>query len=222
MPNISKIKPTDGVTYDIAGGGGGGSSPSPASANPLMDGTVAVGTSSKYAREDHRHPTDTSRAPTNHASSSTTYGTGTGSNYGHVKLSDSTSSTSSTSGGTAATPKAVRDALSDAKDYADNAVASKQDALVSGTNIKTVNGQSLLGSGNIVISGGGATLPIGTVYESVFNTNPSASLGDTWEFLGTSEVGGIELVTDGGDLIIASNGDVLGFATTTYKFVRTA
>lgn len=27
-----------------------------------MDGTVAVGTSAKYAREDHRHPTDTSRA----------------------------------------------------------------------------------------------------------------------------------------------------------------
>jgi hypothetical protein len=31
---------------------------------------------------------------------------------------------------------------------------NKQDALVSGTNIKTVNGTSLLGSGNIVISGG--------------------------------------------------------------------
>ena len=37
-----------------------------------------------------------------------------------------------------------------------NALAkSKQDALTSGTNIKTVNGQSLLGSGNIAISGGG-------------------------------------------------------------------
>lgn len=32
----------------------------------------------------------------------------------------------------------------------------KQDTLTSGTNIKTVNGQSLLGSGNIAISGGGA------------------------------------------------------------------
>ena len=32
---------------------------------------------------------------------------------------------------------------------------TKQDTLVSGTNIKTVNGNSLLGSGNIVISGGG-------------------------------------------------------------------
>lgn len=35
---------------------------SPATADPLMDGTAAVGTSAKYAREDHVHPTDTSRA----------------------------------------------------------------------------------------------------------------------------------------------------------------
>lgn len=34
----------------------------PATAAPLMDGTAAVGTSDKYAREDHRHPADTSRA----------------------------------------------------------------------------------------------------------------------------------------------------------------
>ncbi|REK64398.1 MAG: hypothetical protein C6P35_12965 [Cohnella sp.] len=32
-------------------------------ATPLMDGTAAVGTSTAYAREDHRHPTDTTRAP---------------------------------------------------------------------------------------------------------------------------------------------------------------
>jgi hypothetical protein len=35
----------------------------PASALPLVDGTADVGTSPKYAREDHRHGTDTSRAP---------------------------------------------------------------------------------------------------------------------------------------------------------------
>lgn len=35
--------------------------------------------------------------------------------------------------------------------------STKQDTLVSGTNIKTVNGNSLLGSGNIVISGGGGS-----------------------------------------------------------------
>ncbi len=48
------------------------------------------------------------KAPTNHASSATTYGKGTLTNYGHVKLSDSILSTSSTDGGTAATPYAVK------------------------------------------------------------------------------------------------------------------
>lgn len=54
-------------------------------------------------------------APTNHASTGTGYGVGNGSNYGHLKLSDSTTSASGVGGGTAATPaavKAVRDSLS--------------------------------------------------------------------------------------------------------------
>ena len=61
----------------------------PATVAPLMDGTAAVGTATKYAREDHVHPTDTSR----------------------------------------------------------------QETLVSGTNIKTINNNSLLGSGDITIGG---------------------------------------------------------------------
>ena len=36
-------------------------------------------------------------------------------------------------------------------------ISGKQDKLVSGTNIKTINGTSLLGSGDIVISGGGGS-----------------------------------------------------------------
>lgn len=36
-------------------------------------------------------------------------------------------------------------------------VSGKQDTLVSGTNIKTINGQSILGSGDITISGSGLT-----------------------------------------------------------------
>lgn len=35
------------------------------STSPKMDGTAAVGTSTDYARGDHVHPTDTSRAPLN-------------------------------------------------------------------------------------------------------------------------------------------------------------
>lgn len=55
----------------------------------------------------------------------------------------------------------VDDELSDESDNAianravANALKEKQDALVSGENIKTVNGQSLLGKGNIEIQGGG-------------------------------------------------------------------
>lgn len=51
-----------------------------------------------------------SKAPKSHASTATTYGKGTLTNYGHVKLSDSILSTSSTDGGTAATPYAVKKA----------------------------------------------------------------------------------------------------------------
>ena len=42
-------------------------------------------------------------------------------------------------------------------------LATKQDILVSGTNIKTINGQSLLGSGDITISGGA-----GSKFEAIY------------------------------------------------------
>lgn len=38
-----------------------------------------------------------------------------------------------------------------------NRIEAKQNTLISGTNIKTINGNSLLGSGNITISGGGGS-----------------------------------------------------------------
>lgn len=40
-----------------------GQIPVAATATPLMDGTAAVGSGTKWAKEDHVHPTDTSRAP---------------------------------------------------------------------------------------------------------------------------------------------------------------
>ena len=42
-------------------------------------------------------------------------------------------------------------------DKIDEIIDDKQDTLVSGTNIKTINNESILGSGNITISGGGGT-----------------------------------------------------------------
>lgn len=50
----------DGTSTDIYAPSGG-SSVEPATAAPIVDGTAAVGSSAKYAREDHVHPTDTSR-----------------------------------------------------------------------------------------------------------------------------------------------------------------
>lgn len=83
--------------------------PGASSTAPVMDGTAAVGTGTTWARADHRHPTDTSRA----------------------SAADLTS--------------------------LQTTVAGKQDALVSGTSIKTVNGTSLLGSGDLTVGGGGGS-----------------------------------------------------------------
>ena len=50
-------------------------------------------------------------------------------------------------------------------------VSAKQDTLVSGTNIKTINGNSILGEGNIVIEGGGGDSPTPDVIINVGNNS---------------------------------------------------
>lgn len=55
------------------------------------------------------------KAPINHASAETTYGTASASLYGHVMLSDSASTGAGASMGVAATPKAVMDSLRNAR-----------------------------------------------------------------------------------------------------------
>ena len=70
MADISKITILNGNTYDIKDATARSSIPSAATATPLVDGTAAVGSSAKYAREDHRHPVDTSRAAASHSHSS--------------------------------------------------------------------------------------------------------------------------------------------------------
>lgn len=69
------------------------------------------------------------------------------------------SSTTPAMDGTAAVGTATTYARADHVHPTDT---SRQAALVSGTNIKTVNNESLLGSGNISISGGGTTTWYGT------------------------------------------------------------
>ena len=92
-------------------------------------------------------------APTSHASSATTYGTGTNNNYGHVKLSDATDGTAAAaSGGTAATPKAVSDCLTAAKNYADSLDTGVSDVKVNNTSVVTsrVANIDLVGTQNTV------------------------------------------------------------------------
>jgi hypothetical protein len=58
-------------------------------------------------------------------------------------------------------------------DKVNEIIDDKQDTLVSGTNIKTINNTSILGSGNIDIQGGGADVEaftaaeVQTIWESV-------------------------------------------------------
>ena len=56
---------------------------------------------------------------------------------------------------------------------------SKQDTLVSGTNIKTINNQSILGSGNLDILN--MVYPVGSIYMSVNSTSPATLFGGRWE-----------------------------------------
>lgn len=76
----SEKNPTAAV--DISGGA--------ATTNPLMDGTATPGEANKFAREDHIHPTDTSRAPNNHADASNKYGLAETEKYGHAKSASAT------------------------------------------------------------------------------------------------------------------------------------
>ena len=65
------------------------------------------------------------------------------------------------------------------------AIAAKQDALVSGTNIKTINNQSILGSGNIDIQGGsGPIIPAitsQTDYEAISGDVKTGDLIQVWD-----------------------------------------
>lgn len=63
-----------------------------------------------------------------------------------------------------------------------SALTGKQATLVSGTNIKTINGSSLLGSGNITISGGGSGSPGGDPMEIQINDDGAFGGDSTFFF----------------------------------------
>ena len=92
-------------------------------------------------------------------------------------------------------------------------LATKQDTLVSGVNIKTINGQSLLGNGNIDVGGSGGTITVDSEL-SLSSENPvqnkviTSALQDKQDTLvsgtnlktinGTSLLGSGDLVVSGG------------------------
>ena len=99
-------------------------------------------------------------------------------------------------------------------DLADTYIASaatwnaKQAALVSGTNIKTINGNSLLGSGDLVISGGGGAIAVGTTAVT------SGTVGCVF-FQGTGDV-----VQQSGSLFWDNTNSRLGVGATPATTVR--
>lgn len=75
--------------------------------------------------------------------------------------------------GTSYTVQDIQDNLDRLKDAIDSTQSgvrdldsNKQDVLVSGVDIKTINGESLLGNGNITISGGGGSITIDTALDT--------------------------------------------------------
>lgn len=168
---IDKIQ-LSGVTYDIGGQGGSGVS--------VVEVTQAV-----YDALPSSAKTDTSKMyviTDAEAGDLTNYYTKT--------------QTNTLLGGKADT------ATTYTKTEVDNAItaatSTKQDTLVSGTNIKTINSQSLLGSGNIVIQGGsgggkaieagrGISITTGETADTVsFNLPISAGTGTNSVIFGNS------------------------------------
>lgn len=99
---------------------------------PFQDETLYNALSGKADAADLE-----AKAPVSHASTDNTYGIGTGDNYGHVKLSDSTISTSTASAGIAASPAAVKAAYDLASTAQTTANEAKAAATASGSAIYT-------------------------------------------------------------------------------------
>lgn len=91
------------------------------------------------------------KAPTNHASAGTDYGTGNASNYGHLKLSDAVNSTSGTNDGIAATPSAVKTAYDLAAGKQANAIA-RQVTFSSGATSRSISCSGVTASNHIIVS----------------------------------------------------------------------
>lgn len=102
-------------------------------------------------------------------------------------------------------------------------LAGKQDTLVSGTNIKTVNGNSLLGSGDITIEGGGSDITA-----QYYSTSHGVQLSkDSANLLSFAPGDNITFTNSGSEnapiiTISATGGGTSGGGTETYDFKGTS
>ena len=167
------------------GGGGSGDVPEPATSTPYMNGNANVGTSLKYAREDHIHPKDTAKqdklvSGTNIKTVNGTSLLGSGDVTVQEKLTSGTNI------------KTVNNTS-----LLGSGNVSVQAELVSGTNIKTVNSTSLLGSGDVAVQ---ETLVSGTNIKTV-NSN---------SLLGSGDVAVQETLVSGTNIKTVNNNSLLG------------
>lgn len=102
------------------------------------------------------------KAPINHASTANTYGQGSSTNFGHLKVADSGAATAST--GTAASPKMVADQISALK-----ALLAPQ-ALVAASTVKYNGG--INGSGTFSIYGNSITKVVSVQLKNISLTTP--------------------------------------------------
>lgn len=120
------------------------------------------------------------------------------------------------------------------KEYVDTADSTKQATLVSGTNIKTINNQSLLGSGDLVVGGGslngisndsndnividnslyvnGHSSAIGTIVENSTSTTTSVTASTTKNLLSIALSIGVWVVVGTATIASASGNRSVGLA----------
>lgn len=148
--NYGHVKLSDSV--DDQSGEDSGTAATPSAVKAAYDKANEANKSASEAKE-----AADGKAPKDHKATDTTYGAGDASNYGHVKLSASTTSTSGTTSGIAATPSAVKAVADQVAGKLDKAGGTMAGALIAQNNTNYTTGQVR----NIFLIADGASLPSG-------------------------------------------------------------
>ena len=111
--------------------------------------------------------------PTSHASTATTYGVGNATQYGHVKLSDAVDSASGATGGTAATPAAVKAA----QEAADAAQTAADNAMTKASTLATASTPGIVkpGTGMTVDAAGALNVSLNNTVTSTSTTQAATA-----------------------------------------------